>query len=120
MSLVSINEVIDGFEGGALVGLVCLGWEEVRAFVEAAELENTPAILMVGPAARANMPLPIWGSMLAMAAKAAKVPLATHLDHGKSLEDVKIALEHGFSSVMYDGSALPLAQNIELLRDVVN
>ena len=49
----------------------------------------------------------------------APIPVALHLDHGKNMESVKAAIEGGYTSVMIDGSSLPLEQNIELTREVV-
>ena len=48
-----------------------------------------------------------------------QVPIALHLDHGKSLESVKACIEGGYTSVMIDGSALPYEENVELTREVV-
>jgi ketose-bisphosphate aldolase len=45
--------------------------------------------------------------------------VAIHLDHGSNLEQVMKALRAGFSSVMYDGSALPIEQNIQNTMRVV-
>jgi fructose-bisphosphate aldolase class II len=42
----------------------------------------------------------------------ANVPIAIHLDHGKSFDGVMAALRAGFSSVMFDGSSLPYEENI--------
>ena len=53
------------------------------------------------------------------AAKEATIPIALHLDHGKDIESVKAAIDGGYTSVMIDGSSLPLEQNIELTREVV-
>ena len=47
------------------------------------------------------------------------VPIALHLDHGKSIESVKACIDGGFTSVMIDGSSLPYEQNVELTREVV-
>ena len=47
------------------------------------------------------------------------VPIALHLDHGKSLETVKACVDGGYTSVMIDGSALPYEKNVELTREVV-
>lgn len=47
------------------------------------------------------------------------VPIALHLDHGKSLESVKACIDGGYTSVMIDGSSLPYEQNVELTREVV-
>ena len=46
-------------------------------------------------------------------ADTASVPVVAHLDHGRSLDDCRAALEAGFTSVMFDGSDLPLQQNID-------
>ena len=48
-----------------------------------------------------------------------KIPIALHLDHGKSLESVKACIEGGYTSVMIDGSSLPYEENVELTREVV-
>ena len=46
-------------------------------------------------------------------AEAAAVPVVAHLDHGYTVEDCREALDAGFTSVMFDGSRLPLAENIQ-------
>ena len=50
---------------------------------------------------------------------ASPVPIALHLDHGKSLESVKACVEGGYTSVMIDGSSLPYEDNVALTREVV-
>lgn len=104
--------------GYAVPGLVCLGWEDMRAFVAAAEAERAPVILQAGPGCRAHTPLPILARMLRHLAEAATVPVVVHLDHGASPEECRIALDEGFSSVMYDGSRLPLEENIARTAEV--
>jgi len=47
------------------------------------------------------------------------VPVALHLDHGKTLESVKACIDGGYTSVMIDGSSLPYEDNVELTREVV-
>ncbi len=47
------------------------------------------------------------------------IPVAIHLDHGKSLEIVERALEVGFPSVMYDGSRHPYGDNVRVTKRVV-
>ncbi|MCI6374416.1 MAG: class II fructose-bisphosphate aldolase [Clostridiales bacterium] len=47
------------------------------------------------------------------------VPIALHLDHGKSLETVKACIAGGYTSVMIDGSSLSYEDNVELTREVV-
>lgn len=48
------------------------------------------------------------------------VPVALHVDHGQSFESVKAAIDAGFTSVMIDGSHLPLEENIALTKKVVD
>lgn len=98
--------------GYAVAGFVCLGWEDARAFAMAAEAEGSPVILQAGPGCRAHTPMPVLGAMFRHLADSVSVPVVLHLDHGRSLDDVRTALDEGFTSVMYDGSHLPLDENI--------
>lgn len=114
MTLVTLSEVLQPAlqDGYAVAGVVCLGWEDMRAFVAAAEAEQVPVILQAGPGCRAHTPLPVLGAMFRHLADAASVPVVAHLDHGYTVEDCEAAIAAGFSSVMFDGSRLPLNENI--------
>jgi fructose-bisphosphate aldolase class II len=105
--------------GTAIAGLVVLGWEDARAYVAAAEAERRPVILQAGPGCRAHTPLPVLGAMFRHLAEHAAVPVVAHLDHGEGLDICHQAIDCGFTSVMYDGSALPLSENIDLTAEVV-
>ena len=120
MTLVTLAQVLQpALKGGyAVPGLVCLGWEDMRAYVAAAEAERAPIILQAGPGCRAHTPLPILGRMFRHLAEQASVPIVAHLDHGYSLEECRAALDAGFTSVMVDGSKLPLQANIDLTAAV--
>ncbi|SIO30880.1 class II fructose-bisphosphate aldolase [Vannielia litorea] len=115
MPLVTLKDAMECLPGhrGALAGLVVLGWEDAQAYIAAAERVGCPAILQAGPGCRAHTPLTVLAEMFRVLAARARVPVVAHLDHGKSPEECLAAIEAGFSSVMYDGSALPLAENIE-------
>ncbi|MBQ4612744.1 MAG: class II fructose-bisphosphate aldolase [Clostridia bacterium] len=52
-------------------------------------------------------------------AKKANVPICVHLDHGTTLDYIARGLDIGFTSVMYDGSELPLEDNIANTKKVV-
>ena len=106
-------------DGYAVPGLVCLGWEDARAYVRAAEAERAPVILQAGPGARAHMPVAVWGAMFRSLAEGASVPVVAHLDHGLTVGECRAAIAAGFTSVMIDGSALPLEENIALTAEVV-
>ena len=115
MSLVTLADVLQPAlkNGWAVAGLVTLGWEDMRAYVAAAEAENAPVILQAGPSCRAHTPLPILGKMFRHLAENASVPVVAHLDHGYTFDECKEALDSGFTSLMFDGSRKPLNQNIE-------
>ncbi|MFT4783230.1 MAG: fructose-bisphosphate aldolase class II [Paracoccaceae bacterium] len=102
----------------AVAGLVTLGWEDMRAYVAAAEAEGCPVILQAGPSCRAHTPLPILGKMFRHLAEHASVPVVAHLDHGYTLEECREALDSGFTSLMFDGSRKPLNQNIDETAEI--
>ena len=115
MPLVTLKDVLQPALKGsyAVGGLVTLGWEDMRAYVAAAEALDCPVILQAGPGCRAHTPLPVLGKMFRHLAEGASVPVVAHLDHGYTFEECREALDAGFTSLMYDGSRKPLAQNID-------
>lgn len=114
MTLARLSDVLQPAlrHGYAVPGFVCLGWEDARAYALAAQAEAAPVILQAGPGARAHMPLPIWAALLHQLARDVDIPLVPHLDHGMTAAECHQALDLGFPSVMFDGSRLPLAENI--------
>ena len=115
MTLATLRDVVQpAMTGGyAVPGLVCLGWEDMRAYAMAAQAERAPVILQAGPSCRAHTPLPVLGAMMRHLAADVDVPVVVHLDHGYTLEDCVAARDAGFTSLMYDGSRKPLSQNID-------
>ena len=86
--------------------------ESIMAVINAAEELNVPVIIMHAEVHESIMPISIIGPIMVERAKAAKVPVCVHLDHGESLEYINKALSLGFTSVMYDGSALEYEMNV--------
>ena len=84
MTAVSLKEVLKPAmeEHRAVAGLVVLGWEDARGYVEAAEETGIPIILQAGPGCRAHTPVPILGKMFRHLADQASVPIVCHIDHG--------------------------------------
>jgi len=115
MSVATLAEVLQPAlkSGYAVAGLVALGWEDMRAYVAAAEAEGAPVILQAGPSCRAHTPLPILGRMFRYLGEQADVPVVAHLDHGYTHDECLEALDCGFTSLMFDGSRKPLEQNID-------
>ncbi|MEM6712485.1 MAG: class II fructose-bisphosphate aldolase [Pseudomonadota bacterium] len=120
MTVATLAEVLQPAlkDGYAVAGLVCLGWEDMRAYVAAAEAEHVPVILQAGPSCREHTPLPILGKMMRHLAERASVPIVLHLDHGYTYDEASEALDSGFTSLMFDGSRNPLADNIAQTRRI--
>lgn len=120
MALVPMKKLLEKAENeGIAIGAFSVGnMEMIMGAVAAAEELNTPIILQIAECRLKNSPLELMGPMMISAAKNAKVDIAVHLDHGLRIETVQKALEMGFTSVMFDGSALPLEENIKAVKQV--
>jgi len=93
--------------------------ETMNAILNAATITNSPVILAVSESALNYMTPEILMGMI-RGAKYKKNQIALHLDHGHSFESCKKAVDIGFSSVMFDGSNLPLEKNIEISKKVAD
>ncbi len=94
--------------------------ETAQAIVAAAEAKKAPVILQVSHKTIEYAGLENTANFVLPLIKAARVPIALQLDHGKDFETVKRCISLGFSSVMIDGSKLPLDGNIALTKKVVS
>ncbi|HWI55545.1 MAG TPA: class II fructose-1,6-bisphosphate aldolase [Desulfobacteria bacterium] len=121
MSLVPISDLLNKAEaGGYAVGAFnCNNMEIVQAIIAAAEAEKSPVIMQASQGAIKYAGLEYITGMAKVAAEFASVPVALHIDHGTSFEQVMQCIRSGFSSVMIDGSKLPFEQNVELTNRVV-
>ena len=121
MSIASLRDVLGPAKSGGygIVGFVVLGWEDALAYVAAAEAQKAPIILQAGPSFRRHMPVEVSGPMFRHLAETASVPIVCHIDHATSLEECVTGIDHGFSSVMFDGSRLSLDENITRTATVV-
>ncbi|MEI3604245.1 class II fructose-1,6-bisphosphate aldolase [Pseudogracilibacillus sp. SE30717A] len=124
MSLVSMKEMLNiAKEKHYAVGQFNLNnLEYAQAILEAAEEEKSPVILGVSEGAGRYMGgFKVVVAMVKALMEEYKitVPVAIHLDHGSSFEKCAEAIHAGFTSVMIDGSHLPLEENIALTKKVV-
>lgn len=90
-----------------------------KAIIQAAEELKAPVIIETSEGEIDFLSPQISATEVVTLAKKAKVPVALHLDHGKSIETVKAALKVGYTSIHFDGSNLPLTENLELTQEVV-
>ena len=87
--------------------------EVLIGVIKAAEYLNTPVVIQIAEKRLTHSPLYLLGPMMVNAAKKSKVDIAVQLDHGDSLNIIDEAIEYGFTSIMYDGSHLPIEENIK-------
>ncbi len=113
--LVNLNEILACAEKNcyAIGSFNTPNLECVRAVIGTAEKLNVPVILMHAQVHEPVAPLEVIGPVMVLSAQRAKVPVCVSLDHGETLDYVAKALDLGFSGIMYDGSLLPYAENVE-------
>jgi fructose-bisphosphate aldolase, class II len=121
MALVSMVELLEKAqkEHYAVGAFNCNNMEIVQAIVAAAEAEQAPVIIQASQGAIKYAGIEYITALTKIAAEKAKVPIALHLDHGTSFAQVMQCARNGFSSVMIDGSKLPLEENIALTNKVI-
>lgn len=120
MELVTLREVLEAAEnGGYAVGAFnANNMEIVQAIMQAAAAERSPVILQASQGAINYAGLEYIVAIVKTGARQTDVPVVLHLDHGTDFLQVMRCMRAGFSSVMFDGSRLPLAENMEITRKV--
>ncbi len=104
----------------ALLATNFYNFETLRGVLEAAKTMDSPIILQLTRSSIEYMGLENAIGMGKEGLKYYNVEGWIHLDHGDSIDLVEKCLHAGFDSVMIDGSELPMEENIELARKVVN
>lgn len=92
--------------------------EMLKAVMRAAETLRSPIIVQTSEGAIEYAGMDYLVAMVRVAAKA-KIPVVLHLDHGKNLDVIRAAIQSGYTSVMFDGSALSYAENVRITKQVV-
>lgn len=106
-------------QGWAVGGFNVYNLESARAVVAAAVNVRAPVMVQTSEGAVEHAGLDNIAAMVRRLAEDAPVPVALHMDHGKSIEVARAAIEAGYTSVMIDTSRLPLAENIASTREIV-
>lgn len=120
MDLVNPRDMlVEARRGGYAVGAFNIhNLETLQAVVEAASEATAQVILQATPGTVKYVGADYLVAMARVAARQSGVPIALHLDHSIDIELIGACLEAGFTSVMFDGSALPLEENIARTRQV--
>ena len=89
----------------------------MQGVVDGAVRAKSPVILAVSGRMMDSVPYIVQACKAA--ARDNDIPIALHLDHGKSVELCKRCVDAGFTSVMIDASLHPFEENVRLTREVV-
>lgn len=120
MPLVKLTDLLTQADDTYAVGAFNVSdMEMAMGAVRAAEEMKAPIILQVAEGRLRYSPLELLGPVMMAAARHCQMPTAVHLDHGATIETIRLALRLGFTSVMFDGSKYPLEENIARTREVV-
>lgn len=93
--------------------------EVVPMMIHTAAEKQSPVIMQVSVSTAKYIGFRLLTNVVKTVAERVEIPVALHLDHANKLEDIQAALDGGFTSVMYDGSRLPLDENIRNTQEAV-
>ncbi|MCD8240999.1 MAG: class II fructose-bisphosphate aldolase [Lachnospiraceae bacterium] len=121
MPLVTLKEVLSFAEEKktAIPAFNIDNMEITQSIMKVCEEENYPVILAIGQAAIRDGKMPLLAACARVLAKRSPIPVVIHLDHGQNLDQVRQALDCGFTSVMIDGSRLPFEENVAVSREAL-
>lgn len=120
--LVNLNDILlkARKEKYAIPAFDASDYRFIKAIVEVAEELKAPVIIMGLPSDLTDNQFDYLSKDLIGIAQEAKVPVCIHLDHATDFELIKKAISQGYTSVMIDGSSLPLEENIKVTKEVVD
>lgn len=90
----------------------------LNGVMEAVEEKKAPVIIAIHPDEFSHIGAEMMKAIIEKAYHTS-VPVCVHLDHGSSMEQIILAIQSGYTSVMIDGSSLPFEKNIDICKKVV-
>jgi tagatose bisphosphate family class II aldolase len=93
--------------------------ETIQAVVEGAAEEKSPVIIQTTPGTLKHAGIPYVAACVKEAGRLYDIPIALHVDHCPSYQTIVQCIQHGYTSVMIDGSMLPYDENVALVKKVV-
>src|SRR5215831_18725909 len=106
-------------EGWALGGFNVFDLESARAVIDAGEELAAPLLLQTSEGAVKHAGLENMVAIVRQLAARTRAPVALHLDHGKSVELSRAAVDAGYTSVMIDASRQTFEENLRETSDIV-
>ena len=122
MALEKVRDILKAAQQAntAVIAFDALDCNTISACIRGAERARRPVIVMLYPNMRSMMPFAAFAQAVKSMARSASVPVGLHLDHCSDSSVILEAIRDGFTSVMADGSAMPLEENIAFTKSVVD
>ena len=119
--LVTLTEVLAKARAGryAVPAFDCTEDVMIRPILDACEEMRSPVILMALEHDLKGRGIDYITSIIKGVAPRYDIPIVLHLDHAMDYRLIEQAIDYGFTSVMYDGSMLPFAENVANTKKVV-
>jgi ketose-bisphosphate aldolase len=119
--LVSLKELLTNAAAHhhCIMAFNICNFETAHSVLNAAQKLDSPVILAFGERSTDYIPLEFMSLTVNALVKDYTVPLVFHLDHASGLQRIQLAVQSGFTSIMFDGSRLPFEENISVTRKVV-
>jgi fructose-bisphosphate aldolase class II len=118
MALVSLKEILSDAKQKKYGVFATFSFEMAEVIVKAAQENNSPVILMMAEDLFKFLNPETSISAIISMIKDTKVPVVLHLDHGNNFNVAMKCIRWGFSSIMFDGSNLPLTENIKIVKEL--
>jgi fructose-bisphosphate aldolase class II len=121
MALVTSTEMFKkAYEGKYAIGAFNINnMEIIQGVTRGAAAQNSACILQVSKSALKYAGPKYLLGMVQAAVDETGIDVALHLDHGPDLDTVKLCVENGFTSVMFDGSHFEYEENVAKTKEVV-
>lgn len=124
MALEKVSEILKMADNAntSVIAFNCTDYNMISPVIKVAEEQNKPVLVMLYPehAQDKHWTTPeVFADTVKSVARGTKVPIGLHLDHCSDYDYILAAIKSGFQSVMYDGSMLPVEENIRNTREVV-
>ena len=119
--LVNLKEILRAARANhyAVPAFDCTEDVMIRPILDACEEMRSPVVLMALGHDLTGRGMDYISSIIRGVAPRYDIPIVFHLDHATDFESIERAVTYGFTSVMYDGSKLPFADNVASTARVV-
>jgi fructose-bisphosphate aldolase class II len=122
MALVTTKEMFQkALDNGYAIGAFNINNLEIlQGVVNGAKAKNSAVIVQCSAGALKYAGPKYLKGMVEAAVADTGIDVALHLDHGPDMASIKLAVESGFTSVMFDGSHFEYEENVRLTKEVVD